>query len=71
MLIKVGKFYKVDHRRKGRFTIQISQTSDEWVTGVIVEGETNAIIHENKIYEGEEVTVRRTFTSFTEVGPSS
>lgn len=69
--IEMGHIYKVTHSRKGTFTVQAISQNDEWFTGVIVEGQTRAMLDYNVRYEGEEVTMRKSFiTAINEVLPA-
>lgn len=65
--LEVGKVYKIDHCRKGRFTCKIESVGDVWATGLITEGETRALCEYNVKETGEEVTFRISFATFQEV----
>lgn len=61
MSFENGKTYEVTHSRKGRFTLRVENQSEEWLTGLIVDGT-----------ESEEITVRKSFLSnSSEVTPTS
>jgi hypothetical protein len=64
--VEVGKSYHVSSNRKGKFNIKVTSINDEWVTGIITNGKAKAILEYNEVYEGEEVTLRRSLTYFTE-----
>lgn len=55
---QIGKTYKVDHSRRGRFTIKVTQLSDEWVTGVVLDGAPKGIRGDVTADHGEELTSR-------------
>lgn len=57
---EVGKTYKIDHSRKGKFSLTVTSVSETWMTGIIVEGTANAMMDYNTKEAGEEITVRRT-----------
>lgn len=61
VIMEVGKTYLVSHSRKGRFTFQVTEINEIWVTGIIVEGVADAIMEYNVKVEGEEITVRASF----------
>lgn len=65
MTIEVGKTYNVNHSRKGKFALQVTSVSEEWIDGFIVSGMAKAILPYNEVYEGEKITVRRSFCTFT------
>ena len=62
-----GKIYAVRHRRKGIFKIFVESQDDEWLTGLITEGEADAILDYNRREQFEEITIRKSFCSFKEV----
>ena len=67
--MKKGKTYNIIHCRKGTFTIKVKSQTEDWVTGTIVDGETETMLADNKSFEGDEVTLRKTFlTKIKEVG---
>lgn len=33
----IGKIFEVNHKRKGRFTVKVTNVSDDWVAGEIVD----------------------------------
>jgi hypothetical protein len=59
----VGTVYEVNHCRKGRFQLRVTWQNEEWVKGVIVAGKAAAMCVHNERFEGEEVTIRRSFLS--------
>lgn len=63
----VGKEYEVTHSRKGKFLIQINAIDATWVHGVITGGMAGAMMEYNERFEGEEVTVRKSFCKFKEI----
>lgn len=67
MELQDGKTYVVNSRRKGRFSMRLNRHDGEWATGTIVGGKAEAMIDYNEREVGEEVTVRISFCTFTEV----
>lgn len=63
-ILEVGKIYKVNSSRKGKFQFQLTSQCDTWATGVITKGKASAIMAYNEDEKGEEVTVRKSLTSF-------
>lgn len=66
-LPEIGKVYEVRHSRKGNFVMRATKVSDEWLTGVILDGVAGAIMEDNVRDEGEEVSVRNTLCYLNEV----
>lgn len=64
--MEVGKTYRVNHQRKGTFVAEVKAFDSEWATLEIVSGEAAAKLEYNARYAGEELTVRRSFCTFTE-----
>ena len=60
-LWKIGEVYKVKHCRKGVFRIKVLKVGEEWLEGIICEGQTNAMNGDNAKFEGDEITVRKSF----------
>jgi hypothetical protein len=65
--LEVGQTYKVNHSRKGIFTIRLDHFDQEWVTGYIVDGKAGAMLEYNEIGAGEPITFRKTFATFTKI----
>lgn len=65
--LEVGKIYDVVSQRKGKFRMQLTHQNETWATGVIIKGKAKAILAYNEVEKGEEVTVRKSFTTFTSV----
>ncbi len=65
-ILEIGKTYQVKCQRKGTFTMRMVKFCETWATGVVVAGKAPAMLSYNEKEEGEEVTVRRSFCSFTE-----
>jgi hypothetical protein len=65
--LEVGKTYKIRSDRKGTFVARITMVSEVWVSAELVAGKAGAMLKENEVYVGEEVTVRRSFCTFTPV----
>ncbi len=62
MKLEIGKIYKVNHSRKGVFTVRVTSQCDTWTTGTVIDGETQAMLDYNKSYEGDEVSFRSEWT---------
>ena len=67
MELGIGKIYDVNSSRKGDFRIKLISQCETWATGVIIEGRAKAINEYNERERGEEVTMRKELTKFTEV----
>ena len=65
--LEVGKIYDVVNQRKGKFRMQLTRHDETWASGVITKGKAKAIRAYNEVEKGEEVTVRKSFTTFTAV----
>lgn len=65
--LTIGKTYKVNSSRKGVFTGVVTQFCDTWATLLITQGKAKAMLDYNEREQGETVTVRRSFCTFTEV----
>lgn len=65
-MLEVGKTYLVNSQRKGTFMARMTRVDDTWATGIIVGGYAKAMMEYNERDKGEEVTVRRSFCTFTE-----
>jgi hypothetical protein len=59
-----GETYKVQSQRKGSFTGRLVSHCDTWATLEITDGKAGAMLECNEREKGEEVTVRRSLTSF-------
>lgn len=62
-----GHTYRVASTRKGKFTGKLVRQDDTWAIFEITAGRAGAMLPENVREKGEEVTVRREFSTFTEV----
>jgi uncharacterized protein (UPF0179 family) len=65
--LEVGKTYKITSSRKGTFVAKLTRFDETWATAVIVDGKAKAMMEYNEREKGEEITVRRSFCSFTPV----
>ena len=65
--LEVGKIYDVVSQRKGKFKMKLTHHDETWATGVITKGKAKAICAYNEVEKGEEVTVRKSLTTFTAV----
>lgn len=63
--LEVGKIYNVVCQRKGKFKMKITHHDETWATGVITTGKAKAILSYNEVDKGGEVTVRKSFATFT------
>ena len=63
-MLKIGHKYEVNHSRKGRFFIRVTEDNDAMVTGIITDGVARSIITGNETEKGEEITVRKSFYGF-------
>lgn len=62
--LEVGKTYRVNSQRKGKFEMKVTSVSGEWATGIITKDRATAMLADNEREVGEEVTVRDTLTHF-------
>jgi len=65
--IEIGKKYKIDSQRKGKFIIKVTNISDDFVDGIICGGKATALLSYNERELGENVSLRKQWTAFTEV----
>lgn len=65
--LEVGKIYDVVSQRKGKFRMQLTHHDETWASGIITTGKAKAILAYNEVEKDEEVTVRKSFTTFTAV----
>lgn len=65
--LEIGKTYHVNSQRKGRFNMKITHQDDTWATGIITKGKAKAILSYNEVEAGEEVTIRKSFSTFSEI----
>ena len=61
-----GHVYLVNSSRKGTFVGMLVSADETWATFEITAGKAKAMLAYNEREKGEEVTVRRSFCSFTE-----
>ena len=67
MELQIGKIYDVFSSRKGKFRFKLTDQCKDFATGIILKGKANAILQYNERSKGEEVSVRKELSSFTEV----
>jgi hypothetical protein len=67
MKLQINKIYDVFSNRKGEFRIKLTSQCETWATGIIIKGKAKAICEYNEREKGEKITVRKEFSSFTEV----
>ena len=65
--LQVGKTYTVNSSRKGVFAGRLMGFDDTWATVLITDGKAKAMLEYNERETGEEITVRRSFCTFTEL----
>lgn len=58
---KTGKCYKVNHSRKGEFSLYIESQDSDWIYGVVTDGYAGAMNDYNQKFEGEKIAVRTKF----------
>ena len=63
-ILEIGKIYNVFSTRKGQFRMKLIHQDETWATGVIIQGKAKAILPYNEVKKGEEVTVRKSLTTF-------
>lgn len=63
--VTIGQTYRVNSSRKGVFTGVVTQCCDTWATVLITNGTAKAMLDYNEREQGETVTVRRSFCTFT------
>ncbi len=59
MQFETGKTYKVIHDRKGTFDLKVTGQCDEWVSGVVVGGKTEAMLSYNVALPGDPLKLRK------------
>lgn len=64
--IQIGKIYKVNHSRKGRFSIQVTYSDAATIQGTIIDGVSDAILDYNIRLPGESITMKRSLCTVTE-----
>jgi hypothetical protein len=62
--LEIGKTYVVTSQRKGSFKMKLTHQNETLASGIITKGKAKAIMAYNEVEEGEEVTVRKSFTTF-------
>lgn len=65
--LTIGKTYKVNSSRKGVFVGIVTQCNETWADVLITGGKASAMLDYNEREQGETVTVRRSFCTFTEL----
>lgn len=64
--MKIGATYLINSSRKGTFAGKLVHFDDTWVAFNITACKASAMLEYNEAHKGEEVTVRRSFCTFTE-----
>ena len=68
MTLEVGSIYNVRHSRKGSFQVQVIEIGDEFITGIMTDGEAKQISAWNDNFiEGDEISLRIRFCEFSKV----
>ena len=62
-----GQIYKVNHSRKGVFSLMVTNQDETWVTGLIVEGKASAMLEYNEREQFEDITIRKELCKFQAV----
>lgn len=57
--VKTGVTYKIDHRRKGKFQVNITKITDEWYEGKMVDGVAASLTHEGVHFPGDNIRIRK------------
>ena len=65
--LTIGKTYRVNSSRKGTFIGIVTQCDDTWATVLITRGKASAMLDYNEREQGETVTVRRSFCTFSDL----
>ena len=58
---EINSVYLISCQRKGTFMIKVTGQCDTWLSGVVVAGETKAMLDYNRTGIGEQVTCRKSF----------
>lgn len=58
-----GNEYKVNHSRKGIFTMRVDSVDGEWAHGVITGGHARYISEDDR-HQGEKITIRIELANF-------
>jgi hypothetical protein len=64
-ILEIGKTYDVSSQRKGKFRMKLTHQDKTWASGIIIKGKAKAMLAYNEVEKGEEVTVRKSFCTFT------
>ena len=67
MSLIIGKLYNVNHSRKGKFTMRVTGIRGEWIDGIMVDSMARAAMSYNEKYSGDEITVRDSLATFSEL----
>lgn len=67
--LQKDKHYKIQHQRKGTFYGRCVDPGDggEWATFEVTHGVANAVLSYNVRHQGDDVTVRKSFSVFSEM----
>jgi hypothetical protein len=58
-MFEIGKTYKIDHQRKGVFTIRVESQNEDTVTGIITSGFAGAMMAYNEKDIGDKISLRK------------
>jgi len=61
MTYEENKLYALNCTRKGKISIKVTGQCETWLHGIIVDGTTNAMLAHNVKFEGDDVTLRKSF----------
>lgn len=62
--LEIGTIYNVDSQRKGKFQMLVNDIDDDFVHGIIISGKAKAILPYNECKVCDEVSVRKSLTTF-------
>ena len=62
----LGSIYNITHARKGTVAVKVCEESNDWVTGVLVDGRPKMMNPYNNINKGEPITLRKSLITLAE-----
>jgi len=65
--LKTGEIYNVYSQRKGKFQMLVNDIDDDFVHGIVISGKAKAIMKYNEANVCDEVSVRKSLTTFQSV----
>jgi hypothetical protein len=66
--LKIGETYAVEHERKGKFKIKVTEFDKDFVHGIMVDGFADAIHDCNKKYVGDQIVIAQSHAKFFAFG---